>query len=143
MLRYPAARMIQEVHHIGIAVRSIDDALPRWQEGFGLELIGTDDVPSEKVRVAMLRIGHTRIELLESTDPEGPIGRFLEKHGPGIHHIALQTDGIENQVSSLRAQNVQVLGDGIRPGAHGTTVAFLHPKSLDGVLTEVVEESSS
>lgn len=132
--------MIRELHHIGIAVHSIDEALPRWVDGLGLELIGIDEVPAEQVRVAVLRAGSTRIELLEPTAEDSPVGKFLAKRGPGIHHVALQTDDVENEVEHLSSLGGQIIGAGVGPGAHGTRVAFLHPKSNDGVLTEIVED---
>lgn len=134
------APMIRALHHIGIAVHSLDEALPRWVDGLGLELIGIDEVPAEQVRVAVLRAGPTRIELLEPTEADSPVGKFLAKKGPGIHHLALQTEDVDAEVGHLRDRGAQVIGKGVGPGAHGTRVAFLHPKSNDGVLTEIVED---
>lgn len=133
-------RMIEELHHIGIAVRSLDAALPRWVDELGLQLRGIETVPSERVKVAVLMAGATRIELLEPTDAESPIARFLDKRGPGVHHLAFKVASADEVVRVLTENGAPVLGDAPRAGAHGTRVAFLHPRHLGGVLTELVED---
>lgn len=132
--------MIEELHHIGIAVRSLDEALPRWVDELGLRLCGIEEVPSERVRVAVLMAGATRIELLEPTGTDSPIAGFLAKRGPGVHHLAFKVASAEDVVRALTDSGAPVLGDAPRPGAHGTRVAFLHPRHLGGVLTELVED---
>jgi len=133
--------MIQELHHIGVAVRSLDDALPRWTEaGLGLRLEGIEEVATEQVRVAILRAGQTRIELLEPTDEASPIARFLAKRGPGVHHLAFQVGDCGEQIRVLAAAEAPLLDEVPRPGAHGCKVAFVHPRFLGGVLAELVED---
>ena len=134
-----AATMIRELHHIGIAVSSLDEALPRWTEGLGVVLDGVEEVPTEKVRVAVLRAGATRIELLEPTADDSPIARYLQKRGPGVHHLAFEVGDTGEMIRVLTDRGAPVLDDAPRPGAHGTKVAFVHPKYLGGVLAELVE----
>ncbi len=134
--------MLQELHHIGIAVHSLDDALPRYTDGFGLRLEGIEEVPTEKVRVGILKAGATRIELLEPTSDDSPIARFLSKRGPGIHHLAFKVDDCAEQIRVLAEGGAPVLDDEPRPGAHGCKVAFVHPEYLGGVLVELVEDPS-
>ncbi|MEM7200100.1 MAG: methylmalonyl-CoA epimerase [Planctomycetota bacterium] len=131
--------MIRELHHIGIAVRSIDDALPRWVDGLGLRLDSVETVPTEKVRVAVLVAGATRIELLEPTAEDSPIAKFLSKRGPGVHHLAFEVASTGETLKVLIDREADVLDREPRPGAHGTKVAFVHPKWLGGVLAELVE----
>lgn len=132
--------MIQDLHHIGVAVASLDDAVPRWTEGFGLVLEGIEEVPTEKVRVAVLRAGGTRIELLEPTSEDSPIARFLAKRGPGVHHLAFGVDDCGGQIRRLADKGAPLLDEAPRPGAHGCKVAFVHPRHLGGVLAELVED---
>ena len=133
--------MIRELHHIGVAVASLDEALPRWTEGgLGLVLDSVEEVPTEQVKVAVLRAGQTRIELLEPTSEESPIARFLAKRGPGVHHLAFKVDSTGGMIKVLADQGAPLLNDAPKPGAHGTQVAFVHPKYLGGVLAELVED---
>jgi methylmalonyl-CoA/ethylmalonyl-CoA epimerase len=132
--------MIQELHHIGIAVRSLDEAIPRYVDALGLQFEGIEDVPSEQVRVAIVKAGATRIELLESTDPDSPIAKFLDKRGPGVHHLAFQVKDTGEMIKVLTDAGAPVLDESPRPGAHGTKVAFVHPKYLGGVLAEFVQD---
>ncbi len=132
--------MIQELHHIGIAVRSLDEALPRYVDGLGLRLEGIEDVPTEKVRVAMVYAGETRIELLEPTHADSPIAKFLDKRGPGVHHLAFKVDDAGNMIKVLAEAGAALLDEKPRPGAHDTKCAFVHPKYLGGVLAELVED---
>lgn len=127
-----------KLEHIGIAVRSLEEALGTYR-GMGLEVAGYEDVPSEGVRVAMIPIGESRIELLESTSPDSPVGRFLEKRGPGLHHIAIRVDDIDATLARLKSTGARLVEPAPRRGAGGGRVAFLHPSSTDGVLVELVE----
>ncbi|MBM4059661.1 MAG: methylmalonyl-CoA epimerase [Planctomycetes bacterium] len=130
----------QGLHHVGIAVRSLQEALPRWTDGLGLLLHSIDEVPTEKVRVAVLLAGETRIELLEPTSPDSPIAKFLDKRGPGVHHLAFAVDDCARALGELAAAGAPALDRAPRPGAHGCRVGFVHPRYLDGVLTELVED---
>ena len=132
--------MIQELHHIGIAVRSIAESLPRYVGGLGLTLHGVEEVPSEKVRVAIVMAGNTRIELLEPTDDSSPIARFLEKRGPGVHHLAFEVSDTGAMIEVLTEAGAPLLDEAPRPGAHDTSIAFVHPKYLGGVLAELVQD---
>ena len=131
---------IQELHHIGVAVRSLDEALPKWTDGFGLRLESVDEVPTEQVKVAVLKAGATRVELLEPTSDESPIAKFLEKRGPGIHHLAFQVGDCQERITQLIDDGAPLLNEAPNPGAHGCKVAFVHPKHLGGVLAELVED---
>lgn len=134
-----SAPPLEGLHHIGIAVRSIAEALPRWTD-LGLVLDSVDEVPTEKVRVAVLLAGDTRIELLEPTAADSPIAVFLQKRGPGIHHLAFQVGDCQRHIDALSAAGVPLTTTTARPGAHGCKVAFVHPKHLGGVLAELVED---
>ena len=134
---------IQELHHIGVAVRSLDEALPKWTDGFGLRLESIDEVPTEQVKVAVLMAGGTRVELLEPTSDDSPIAKFLAKKGPGIHHLAFHTGDCQLQIDALQAAGAPLLDESPRPGAHDCKVAFVHPKFLGGVLAELVEDPHS
>ena len=132
--------MILKINHIGIAVKSLAERLGFW-EALGLESGAAETVASEKVQVSFLPVGESRIELLEPTDGESAVGRHLARRGEGIHHIALQVDGLDQVLGRLRAAGIAILGDGARPGAEGSRVVFLHPRSCGGVLVELVEDS--
>lgn len=131
---------IQELHHIGVAVPSLDDALPKWTDGFGLRLESVDEVPTEKVKVAVLKAGNTRVELLEPTSDDSPIAKFLQKRGPGIHHLAFQVGDCQQKITQLIDDGAPMLNETPNPGAHDCKVAFVHPKYLGGVLAELVED---
>lgn len=135
-----SAPPIQGLHHIGVAVPSLQEALPRWTDGFGLRLQSVDEVPTERVRVAVLLAGSTRIELLEPTSPDSPIAKFLDKRGPGIHHLAFQVGDCQVQIDALAAAGAPLLDQAPRPGAHDCRVAFVHPRHLGGVLAELVQD---
>jgi methylmalonyl-CoA epimerase len=132
--------MIKALHHIAIAVESIDAALPRWTDGLGLTLRGREDVPGEQVRVAILMAGSTRIELVEPMSPTSPVAKFLAKRGPGLHHLAFEVDDTGKTMQVMAERGAPLLNDAPKAGAHGTKQAFLHPKWLFGVLAELVEE---
>lgn len=131
--------MVKSVDHIGIAVADLEEALKLYTETFGLELQGTEVVEEQKVKVAFLPIGDTEIELLESTDPEGPIAKFIEKRGQGIQHIALRVDDIDAALDEMRAEGIRLIDEKPRYGAGGARIAFLHPKATGGVLIELCE----
>lgn len=133
------AANLNGLHHIGIAVASLHEALPRW-EAMGLRLASVDEVPSEQVKVAVLLAGTTRIELLEPTSPESPIARFLAKKGPGVHHLAFHVGDCQRQIRALAAGGAPMLDQEPRRGAHDCRVAFVHPRHLGGVLAELVED---
>ena len=131
--------MLQKINHIGIAVTSIDEALPFYRDNLGMSFQGIEEVAEQKVKVAMLRIGEAKIELLEPTDPESPVARFIEKNGPGVHHLAYEVDDIEQAIARLEQEGVRMIDRTPRNGAHGTRIAFIHPKSSVGVLTELCQ----
>ncbi len=126
------------INHLGIATTSIDEALKFWSDALGLENTHTETVEDQKVRVAMLPLGESRIELLEPTSEDSPISKFLEKRGGGIHHIAVEVDDIEAALAQLKARGVRLIDETPRIGAEGCLVAFVHPKSANGVLIELV-----
>ena len=131
--------MPKKISHIGIAVASIEEALPFYTDVLGLKFEGTEEVAEQKVRVAFLAIGESRIELLEPTQPDSPVAKFLEKNGPGVHHVAYQVEGLEGRLAALKSQGVRLIDEAPRRGAHHTRIAFLHPKASGGVLTELCE----
>lgn len=130
--------MINAVDHIGIAVRSIAEGR-RFYEAMGLEVIRIEEVPAEGVRVAIIPCGSSRIELLEPTGPDSPVAKFLEKRGPGMHHLCFRSDDVRSDDSRLRAAGVDVLRHEPSPGAEGAKVQFVHPRSSGGVLVELSE----
>lgn len=131
------------VHHIGIAVRELASHRDYYERVLGAVYEGTEHVPSQQVRVAFYRIGAgpaaVRLELLEPASADSPVARFIEKRGEGVHHVAYAVEGIEARLRALAEQGVRLIDETPRPGAHGTRIAFLHPKSSGGVLTELVE----
>jgi methylmalonyl-CoA/ethylmalonyl-CoA epimerase len=129
--------------HIGIAVRSIDSTLGFWQGAMGLSLEHVEEVKSQKVRVAFLPLGDTRIELLEPTSPESAVARFIEKRGEGLHHLAFEVDSAQAGLRSAKGRGIELIDSAPRAGARGCLVAFLHPKSCHGVLVEFVEEPAA
>ncbi len=128
------------IEHIGIAVNDLNEAIPFYEKTFGLECYAIEEVAEQKVKTAFFKIGDVKIELLESTDPEGPIGKFLEKKGQGVHHIAFAVDGLQDALTQLDASGVQVIDKSPRKGAEGLNIGFLHPKATFGVLTELCED---
>ncbi|HET7656998.1 MAG TPA: methylmalonyl-CoA epimerase [Bacillales bacterium] len=125
--------------HIGIAVSSLDEALPFYVNHLNLTLEGIEEVASEQVKVAFLSIGETRIELLEATSSESPIAKFIEKKGEGIHHIALGVKDIAGHISELKDNGIRLLNEEPKEGAEGAKIAFIHPKASHGVLYELSE----
>lgn len=131
------------IEHIGIAVNSIADALPFYEKVLGLKCYNIEEVADQKVKTAFFMIGQTKIELLESTDPEGPVGKFIGKRGEGIHHIAFAVDQIEDKLREAEAGGIRLIDRTPRKGAEGLSIAFLHPGSTFGVLTELCEDKKS
>jgi methylmalonyl-CoA/ethylmalonyl-CoA epimerase len=130
-----------KIDHIGIATRQLDDALALWRDALGLQIDLTEEVTEQGVRVAMLQAGETRIELLEPLTPGSPVGRFLEKRGPGIHHIAMGVSDIHASLAELKACGARLIDETPRTGAGGCLVAFVHPESTNGVLLELVQHN--
>lgn len=130
------------IEHIGIAVTSLYDAVNYYEKVFGLTCYKIEEVPDQKVRTAFFLVGQTKIELLESTDPEGPIGKFIEKKGEGIHHLAFAVKNIESQLKHAEENGIKLIDSTPRNGAEGLSIAFLHPKSTFGVLTELCEDKN-
>lgn len=131
--------MVKKVDHIGIAVSNLDDALEFYEKVLGMSLQGIEIVEEQKVKVAFLPIGDTEIELLESTDKEGPIAKFIAKKGEGIQHIAYRVDDIEEALEEMRQKGIRLIDEKPRYGAGGAKIAFLHPKSTHGVLIELCQ----
>lgn len=131
--------MITKLNHIGIAVEHLDEHIYFYRDILQLEFIGTDEVPEQKVKVAMFRVGEVQIELLEPTSQESPIAKFIEKKGEGIHHIAYQSDDIKTDINEFISKNIRMIDEKPRNGAHGSKIAFLHPKSSGKVLTEICQ----
>jgi len=130
-----------KISHLGIATKGIDEALKFWQDALGLENVHTETVEDQKVRVAMLPIGDTRIELLEATSDDSPIAKFVEKRGGGIHHIAVEVEDIEAALMKLKAEGARLIDETPRIGAEGCLIAFVHPSSTNGVLLELIQEN--
>jgi len=128
------------IEHIGIAVVNLDEAIKYYENVLGLECYAIEDVKDQKVKTAFFKVGDTKIELLESTDPEGPIGKFIEKRGPGIHHLAFAMPDVARALTDAESNGVQLIDKQPRKGAEGLSIGFLHPKSTLGVLTEFCGE---
>ena len=128
------------IEHIGIAVADLEESIAFYEKVLGLECYAIEEVADQKVRTAFFRVGDTKIELLESTDPEGPIGKFIEKKGPGIHHLAFATENVTEALKHAANHGVRLIDEVPRPGAEGLQIGFLHPKSTYGVLTEFCVE---
>lgn len=131
-----------KLDHVGIAVENLDEALKFYGALLGLELAGTETVEEQKVRTAFLPIGGTEVELLESTDPEGPIGKFIASRGQGVQHLAFRVEDIEAALAEAKAAGLRLIDETPRYGAGGARIAFLHPKSSGGVLVELCERKA-
>ncbi len=131
--------MIRKLNHIGIAVASIEAARPLYEQQLGLTFEGAEIVAEQKVRVAFFQCGDVRIELLEPTAPDSPVAAFLDRRGPGVHHLAYETDDIEADLARLEQEGVRLIDRVPRKGAHGTRIAFAHPRATGGVLTELTQ----
>jgi methylmalonyl-CoA/ethylmalonyl-CoA epimerase len=131
---------LSHIEHIGIAVKSLDEAIPFWEKQLGMKCYSIEEVKEQKVRTAFFKIGQSKIELLESTEPDGPIGKFIEKRGEGIQHLAIAVEGLQENLTELEGKGVQLIDKAPRKGAEGLDIAFLHPKSTFGVLLELCED---
>ncbi|MBF0196320.1 MAG: methylmalonyl-CoA epimerase [Planctomycetes bacterium] len=129
--------MIKKIDHIGIAVHSLEESKSHYEETLGLKCLGEEEVESQKVKTAFFDVDGVHIELLEPTAPDSPIAKFLEKKGPGVHHIAFASDNIEGQLEQASSKGCKLINEKPIQGAGGKQVAFLHPKSTFGVLTEI------
>lgn len=134
---------ITHIEHIGIAVKNMDEAIKYYENVLGLKCYAIEEVTDQKVKTAFFMVGQTKIELLESTDPEGPIGKFIDRRGEGVHHIAFNVPGLENALSEINEQGIQLIDKQPRKGAEEMNIAFLHPKSTFGVLTEFCEKAEN
>jgi methylmalonyl-CoA/ethylmalonyl-CoA epimerase len=132
--------LIKKVDHIGIAVKSLEDALPFYTEVLRLPLLGIEEVASQQVRVAFLKAGETKLELLEPTSSASPISKYIEKRGEGIHHVALGVESIEERILEMKEKGIKMIDELPRQGAGGAHIAFMHPKSTAGVLFELCEK---
>ena len=128
--------MITRIDHLGIAVRSLDETIPYYEKALGLKCEHREEVPAQKVRTAFFTVGEVHLELLEPTAPDSPVARFLEKNGEGVHHVAFASDDIRGQLDQAAAAGCKLIHEQPFEGAAGKLVAFLHPKSTHGVLTE-------
>jgi methylmalonyl-CoA/ethylmalonyl-CoA epimerase len=129
------------IEHIGIAVKNLEESIKYYESVLGLKCYAIEEVKDQKVKTAFFLVGQTKIELLESTDPDGPIGKFIEKKGEGIHHLAFAVEDLPGVLREVEGKGVQLIDKLPRHGAEGFTIAFLHPKSTNGVLTELCSKS--
>jgi len=129
-----------KIDHLGIATKDLETALSFWQSTLGLELVDTEEVASQKVRVALLALGESRVELLEPTENDSTVARFLEKRGPGLHHLAVRVSDIRETLSLLKKAGARLIDEEPRVGAQGCLVAFIHPATAGGVLLELVQQ---
>ncbi len=132
--------MIRKIQHIGVAVRKLDEAIPFFRDVLGLPLVGIEEVADQKIRTAIFKVGEASIEVLESTSPDGPVGRFLEKNGEGIHHLCFDVEDAAAALSRAKEKGVRLIDEAPRQGVHGMKIGFLHPKATFGVLTEFAQE---
>jgi methylmalonyl-CoA/ethylmalonyl-CoA epimerase len=132
--------MVEKISHIGIAVTSLDEQIPYYRDVLGLKFAGMEVVEDQKVKVAFFEVGDTRIELLEATDEESPIAKFIEKKGQGVHHMAYQVNDCQMAINKMDTAGMRLIDTKPRVGAGGHSIAFLHPKSTFGILTELTEE---
>src|SRR5262249_28953493 len=134
---------VKGVNHIGIAVRSIESQRPFYEGALGAVFEGVEEVPDQKVRVGFFRVAGVRLELLEPTDPTSTVAAFLEKRGEGLHHVAFTVEGLEARIAELKQSGLRMIDEAPRPGAHHMRIAFVHPKSTFGVLTELCEPAAA
>lgn len=130
---------VLSVDHIGVAVSGIESSRSFWEETLGLSFEGTETVSEQKVTTAFFPVGESEVELLEATEPESPVGKFLEKRGEGIHHVAFRVENIEEALDELKAKGVRLIDQTPRKGAGGGLIAFIHPKETNGVLVELCQ----
>lgn len=133
---------LTHIEHLGIAVKSLETAIPYYEEILGLKCYAVEEVADQKVKTAFFKIGQTKIELLESTSPDGTIAQFIEKRGEGIHHIAFATSNVQQSLDDAESKGIRLIDKTPRKGAEGLRIAFLHPKSTMGVLTELCEKEN-
>lgn len=133
---------LTHIEHIGIAVKNLEESIKYYEDVLGLKCYSVEEVTDQKVKTAFFKVGQTKIELLESTDPEGPIGKFIEKKGEGIHHLAFNVNGLQLALDEAKEKGVRLIDEQPRKGAEGLDIAFIHPKSTHGVLTELCEDNS-
>lgn len=131
---------ISRIEHIGIAVKSLEESKKYYEQVLGLKCYAVEEVPDQKVRTAFFKVGEVKIELLESTDPEGSIGKFIEKRGEGVHHLAFAVNELPEVLKEAEEKGIRLIDKQPRGGAEGLKIAFLHPKSTGGVLTELCEK---
>ncbi|HZL82945.1 MAG TPA: methylmalonyl-CoA epimerase [Candidatus Deferrimicrobium sp.] len=130
---------LKNIDHIGIAVSNLQESLSFWETSLGIELHGIEEVAEQKVKTAFLPIDDTEIELLEPTSPDSSVAKFIEKHGEGLHHIAIRVDDIDAALTELKAKGIKLIDETPRDGAGGARIAFVHPRSTHGVLLELCE----
>jgi methylmalonyl-CoA/ethylmalonyl-CoA epimerase len=130
---------VKKIEHIGIAVKDLQESIKFYENILGLKCYAIEEVKDQRVKTAFFMVGSTKIELLESTDPEGPIGKFIDKKGEGIHHLAFEVENIQRCLSELESKDIQLIDKIPRKGAEGLNIAFLHPKSTNGILMELCE----
>jgi methylmalonyl-CoA/ethylmalonyl-CoA epimerase len=130
------------IEHIGIAVKNLEEAISYYEDILGLKCYSIEEVRDQKVKTAFFKVGQTKIELLESTEPDGPVGKFIEKKGEGVHHIAFSVNNLPEKLKEVSQKGVQLIDKEPRKGAEGLNIAFLHPKSTFGVLTEFCEDKN-
>ena len=131
---------VSHIEHIGIAVQSLEETIPYYEKLLGTKCYAVEEVADQKVKTAFFKVGQTKIELLESTDPEGPIGKFIGKKGPGIHHVAFAVDNVDQALTDAEENGIRLIDKQGRKGAEGLNIGFLHPKSTFGVLTELCSD---
>ncbi len=134
---------IEQIEHIGIAVKSIEETLFFYEEILGLKCYKIEDVPEQKVKTAFLKIGQVKLELLEATDDESPIAKFIAKRGEGIHHIALKSGNLVSDLNELKSKNIRLIDENPRDGADEMKIAFVHPKSTHGILLEICQPKTN
>ena len=132
---------LTHIEHLGIAVKSLDEAIPFWEQKLGMKCYSIEEVKEQKVRTAFFKIGQSKIELLESTEPDGPIGKYVEKNGGGIHHLAFAVEGLQENLDELASKGAQLIDKTPRKGAEGLNITFVHPKTTGGRLMELCEDS--
>jgi methylmalonyl-CoA/ethylmalonyl-CoA epimerase len=128
---------ISHIEHIGIAVNSLEEAIPYYENMLGLKCYAVEEVAEQKVKTAFFMVGETKIELLESTSPDGPVGKFIAKKGQGVHHLAFAVNNVNDSLNELGEKGVRLIDKTSRKGAEGLNIGFLHPKATMGVLTEI------
>jgi len=131
---------IKQIDHIGIAVKNLDESIDLYRK-LGFKISSTEEVPDQKVKIAFVETGESRIELLEPSSPKSPIAKFIVKKGPGIHHMAVQVDDLKAKLTQLKKDGIRLIDKQPRSGSHGLLIAFIHPKATDGVLLELCEKS--